>query len=531
MKLFFRRIACTALAVVLGLSCCMLGAYADGEPTLPDGFITLFDLRKWDSASGTPVTYAEGDTPTRSDACALYFEYEIPQTGTIAAGTKYTFTVKAPLCKYVPFTISGADQYGTSLTVAKGGINASDTVGGDTTGWIEFTKEAAAAGFTSSGQTGNFFVGANFNESEIPNTGKQTLDIVVNGKTLDPAPSVNFSVDQIAGKVTVSKSGSVTSLTDHTITWTVTATPSLTNAAESENHLTAFTVTDQLPSGLTYVSATAARSTGDVSSCVTHTDTTVTYTASTASEPLTPVVMTIVTKFDPDTAAPLSSGKYSFTNTADSSISFPQYEKDASGKAVVSSTPATYDTSAHSGETATAVCEVAGATIDKAGVLSGITTLHWTVKAKNPLGQADPYVTDTIDTKHLTLQESTIKLNGSSITLDAKNTYDPNSGKLVVYLDASKSDEQTLEYDTTITTAASGDKYSNTADLHVGNPGWGIEKTYSFNPYTALLSKSGVYDSKTHSFTWTIKLNTKGLCLSGIKLTDCIGAEAGTSYS
>lgn len=416
-----RGSVCAALCVLLLFAATPIHA----ATTLPAGTITNVVLAHTLETVGgveTPVPFSAEDTNlSRASDCILWFDYMVP-TGGLVPLTAYEFTVTGPVTEpeTVAFTVMGAN----GLAAATGTAQSS---GAATTIRITFTQAAKDAGYLDAGVTGSFYVEASFDADQLANTGKQGVSVTAAGVP-SATTTVDFAVTPIECTVSAAKAGAL-DLVNHRVTWTVTVTPSLKNANTAERLLKTLRVGDVLPAGLSYVSASGSYAGGTVDAADIVFDATaqkLTYTA-TGNALLAsswPVVLAVVTSYDPDTVA-LTDGVATFQNTVTAEAVHPQYKKDAVTGAAVEDTE-------HPGRVQStspqAQVQVTGAKLEKIGALQSGSTILWTVKATNSFDRANPQLVDVLPA-NMTLVANSVMLDGVAyappIQRDGGKAHDP----------------------------------------------------------------------------------------------------------
>lgn len=498
------------------------------EQALPSDFFTDVRIGKTLTNPETGEMEAFGSNVAWDASCALWFSYTVPEHMTVH--TAYTFSVVAPLVLADNFSIRDG-----AVVVAEGALVP------DGTGTVHGTLTFLDQNYLTEGTTGYFYVAASFDKDQLSGGGRQTVSVIIPNTSISASTEIDFAAPVAKAGVTLIKtSDAATNLHAHQVDWTLTITPHVSGLmAEYVNSLL---VTDPLQKqGLVYVenSAEATRQDGTAAEgALAYNAETGMLTFSGAGQDLTaaswPITVKLKTQYAPDKLTPDSSGKVTFANDATAVITAPQYIKDSNGTVTLEDSTAERVLSTANAD-ANASAEVVCASLTKAGALLSGSKVHWTVTATNGLAQDNPHIVDTLpaDMKlsgSVTLNNAALAEWSGTGTGYAFNT---ETRKLTVYLEASLSTAQTIEYDTIFNGAdvSSISSVVNHVDFFVG-PGTAasLSKTAAVNFGSALMSKSGIYDRQTHTVTWTIGLKTKDKTLSNVVLTDLFGQSInGTS--
>ena len=507
------------------------GTPAVTSAPVPEGFFTKVQVGKdYDEKNGTITPFDEKDKDLKWSAdCALRFDYKVPEGANMTAGTEYTFSVKASLILEGDFKIKNEN----GNVVANGTFTPSGD--GTAAGTLVFTDQE----YLQDDTEGYFYLHTKFDESKISGNGRQNITVEVTGTAVKSEISVDFEAPVSEAKVGIVKKGdSATYLKDHQVEWTVKVTPSVSNI--TDEHVNSLVVTDDLKANkLDYVggSAAAVKKDGRTAEGKFEYDNgvlTFTGQGDDLKAAAWPITITFRTQYNPDyiKSLPLRNGKLVYNNKASVEITAPQYVKNPETGSVtlVESTPENVQNTAKA-EDSTSV-KIAYVTLDKYGALVSGNRVTWTVKIKNNLLQSDPEIVDTLP-EHMDLVDGSVKLNGSELSNKDYEYIDNESGshKLKVKLTPGTTDEQTLVYDTVFDVNEYKDiselgEIVNKADLYIGsgsNHTKVLDKEARIHIGKSLMTKSGLYDSKTHTITWTIKLKTEDMDLKGMRLEDTFG--------
>ena len=507
------------------------GTPAVTSAPVPDGFFTEVQVGKdYDEKSGKVTEFGDKDKDVKWSAdCALRFDYKIPEGAGMTAGTEYTFSVKAPLILEGDFKIKNEE----GDVVANGTFTPSGD--GTAAGMLVFTDQE----YLQDGTEGYFYLHTKFDESRISGNGRQNITVEVTGTAVKSKISVDFEAPVSEAKVGLVKNGdSATYLKEHQVEWTLTATPSVSNI--TDEHVNSLVVTDDLKANkLDYVDGSAAAVKKDGTAAegsFEYKDGVLTFTGQgdDLKAAAWPITITFKTQYDPENikSLPLNGGKLVYNNKASVEITAPQYVKDTETGSVtlVESTPDNIQNTARAEDSARV--EIAYVTLDKYGSLVSGNRVTWTVNISNKLLQSDPEIVDTLP-EHMNLVEGSVKLNGSPLSNSDYEYIENKSGshKLKVKLTPGTTEEQTLVYDTVFDVNKYKDiselgEIVNRADFYVGsgsNHTMVLYKEARIHIGNSLMTKSGVYDPKTHTITWTIKLKTEDMDLKGMRLEDTFG--------
>ncbi len=511
------------------------------EDIVPDGFFTNITIGK-DYKDGKIEPF-EDDIKTDAN-CAVLFNYTVPVDMTV--GTKYTFTVKAPLIADAKFTIQAHDDEGNLITVADGALAKQSA--GVCDGWLKFRDGMDA--YCKTGVEGYFYVGAKFDKEEIGTGGRKELNIeATGGFTLKE--ELDFEIPQITAGVNLNKDcHGYAYMADHKIQWILKATPWINNADE----INSLVITDPIPDTMTY-DASNAEPKAVLKDGKTEAEGTFTYDEETRTlkfegsgnslkKESWPITITFFANYDVNNLPTLNNkGEAKFTNTAHAEITAPQFEKNEDGtieKVDGKITPDnTKDAKADAEKSSWITCMY----LDKAGSLRNGNTVHWTITATNGMSQKNPKLVDKLPA-HMVLK------SGSSVTLkigDTTKTPTEGSDYTLSYDDAAHQYTMTILLDTTTTKAQiveydtmfdgdSGEAVKkiaeviNNVDFVVGEPGHEqtIHKQGKVHIGNVLMTKTGQYDAKTHRIKWTVVLRTDGQALENIVVTDTFAQKIGS---
>lgn len=506
---------------------------------VPEGFFTKVQLgREYDQSTGAMTGFAGESNVDWDASCALLFNYKVPENTPMYAGTKYTFSVEAPLIIATDFNIVNEHN----VVVATGRIEQSSSNPNVANGTVTFNDQA----YLEADVTGCFFVQAMFNKAANPGTGKQDISITVTGNITNTT-TVDFAAPEAKASVDLQKqSDAVTMLQEHKIEWTLTVTPKMENLrAGDEGRITSLVVTDRIDKEkLQYVSATGVtKDERDVSDQIHYNSETGELTFTGQDDDLKakswPITIKVITSYDLSNEKLTidKAGNLAFSNSAHAEITAPQYVKKENGSVSLEDPVEGTGGQADSAD-ATANATIAYASFDKQGALESGNTVTWTITATNAYKDDASYIKDTLPT-HMKVSGN-ITLNGKTLTTTPDSTgayyeYIENGTVLIIHLDKTMTGEQKVVYQTVFVNEeakkediANMADITNKADFYFG-PGTGhtLSKTANIHVGRALMSKSGSYDKQTHRVTWRVTLKTEYQSLRNIVLTDTFGQTVG----
>ncbi len=477
---------------------------------IPDGFFQSIEVGK--AYENGQIQDFTGDVDWNSQ-CAVLFHYTVPSDMTV--GTKYTFKVDAPLEMGVGFTIYGKDD----KAIANG------YVGADGESWLKFTD----ADYAKKDVPGYFYVGTKFRESAANGGGKQTIDIKIDGTTVEWKHEVDFAAPAVEAGVNVSKDFYTAAyLKDHKIKWELKIEPWVKNA----DAINSLVVTDPIPDKMTYMSGTAQAviktrigetAEGDFVYDSDKRELKFIGTGNSLQASSWPLYVTFFASYSADDLPASSNGELWFHNEARAEIQAPNYVKQEDGTATLE--PNKITASGSGANTA----KINSLSLDKKGSLVNGQQVHWTITTTNIMNQPNPTITDDLPV-HMNLVKGSVKLTyggtvkqlqeGTDYTLTQTDT-ENHQWQMVVPLAKDCTDVQTLEYDTVFD--GDGDsqkivKIVNHVQANAGNQS--VSKDAAIHLGSTLMTKDGTYHPETHTIDWTITLTAEGMGLKNIKLRD-----------
>lgn len=505
-------------------------AFSIPQDLLP--FITKVELRK-PNAAGEPgdeiTSSTPGTFPVNQPFCVVY-RFASGAEGVadfLAANTEYTLVL--------PDTLSFPSE-GTNVTI----IDESDkligafSIMGKTLTLKTAVQSADTVDFAQPITGGYFWFGAELDKNKIINL--EPLKIEFSYKGGKNEIEIRTEGKQIDAKVEVLKSG-VADLANNKIEWTITVKSTIENAQTDEAYLYDLVIKDNIVQSPkhTYVANSVDVTKGGSE----FTGMTATPAADGSSVEFkfpTPLsiaagdeyVIKYKTSFALDA---LAGGAAIFKNEAGATFQFPQYDLDewkTNGvkKVLTDKKLGVTDKVSHG-------VEVKGEFLEKSGQLSAsaVRQIDWTVNLnKNSLAIDDAVITDTLDPGLTYILDSIqlggVPINSSNYQITGTGAADaPQALKLNL---GNINGRHILTYSTEVTESFWNNPlnfpFKNKVSF-VGGPGSGSlgDKTASVNPSTSMMSKSGIYDPKTHTYTWTISLgdysNING---KGFKLEDVL---------
>ncbi len=505
-----KKISLSAVALLLS-ALFMFSAFtpvarAEGETdNFSSNYVTGAVLAvKNSSDQWTDVSPDSGNIPASADV-RIHYTFSIPDTDTDIEGGNAS--IKAGTVRYLqlpsdfavtssipstPIQVDG--QTVANFTASTSGlitITFTDKVaGGIDQGWLEVTSNL---------------------KKEIQDAGgEHTIDFQTN------AGVINYKIivdkDEPAPvQTSIVKSGKL--VNGNAINWTITVNKE--NAS-----LQNVVVTDAIPTGTTLV-GTSVQVDGEAPKDGVYSlnGQAMTFTLRNISKQ---TVITYQTTVDDSAFNSTEGGKFTVSNTADMNYA-------------VSGTPAATLSS-------TATVDVATDWIEKSGLADDANNkILWTITVNNnnrtiPAG-TDLVVTDTLP-EGLTLDTSSVKLGSAAVSPGSsgeagKFTYDAASRMFTYTFDTTGeiTNVKTITFYTNVlpndTTATQTFKNSATltddgTDYNSGEIGVGIGRS--------LINKSGSYDSRSHTITWTILVNRNGTTLNNAIVTDTISSDPNQEF-
>lgn len=477
---------------------------------IPEGFFQPIEVGKA-YADGKMQDFT-GDVDWNSQ-CAVLFHYTVPKDMT--ADTKYTFKVDAPLELGVGFTIYGEDD----KAVATG------YVGADGESWLKFTD----ADYAKKDVSGYFYVGTKFKKSAAGNGGKQTIEIKIDGTTVEWKHEVNFAAPVVEAGVKVSKDFYTRDyLKDHKIKWELKIEPWVKNA----DAINSLVVTDPIPDKMTYMNDTAQAviktrtgetAEGDFVYDSDKRELQFIGKGNSLQASSWPLYVTFFAEYSMDDLPTANGGVISFYNKANAEIQAPNYVKHEDD--TVTLEPNQITASGSGENTAKITC----LSMEKEGALVSGQRVHWKIKTINGMNLPNPKITDNLPV-HMNLVDGSVKLTygntvkqleeGTDYTLTQIDTQD-HQWQMVVPLVQDYTDVQTLEYDTAFDSDGDSQKIVkivNHAQADAGSQSVSRDATVHLG--SVLMTKDGTYHPETHTIDWTIKLTADGMGFKHIKIRD-----------
>jgi len=474
-----------------------LVAFADS--TLPFQFITNVSITDQDGNEFS------GEV-AKDSKLRLQYDFAIPDTTTgsaITVGLNYEFIIPQEIPIKSPLNISLKD----SNEVIFGNV----VIGTDNKGTITFTEEAASL----SGVTGYFWVYSEFDKEKIGNDGQQNIEFDL-GKGQTEVIPINFPKEDETSNINLIKSGSYNQ-EQNEITWTVKIKPETT---PNTRELRDVVIKDIIEASQTYIDGSATITPNGVGSF--KYDDANKELSFAFSEPINKVAneeYTITFKTRPEVSGFTANNQtISFKNKASADY------KDRDTTTTVLSNEAKVDITSNF--------------IEKEG-LAGFDYIDWTVKINNNyFAITDAKITDKLP-EGLTLEEGSIKLNGTDMAIDNTNgplKYDSGTRTLTYEFGAGTTINipQTLTYRTKVTdpeafTSNTPKTYTNEAGLTgIGVPA-DTKVGVGVSVATSVIEKSGQgYNPSNQEITWRIIVNNNKIDMKGAVVTDSI--PAGLEY-
>lgn len=471
----------------------------DGQP-----FITGITLK---DANGNTLNGNSGIKVDKDSAVSVRFDFKVPDTVTIPAGTTYGFTLPAEIspASVTPGSLTMTDSHGQQAEIATYTVDSS----GKGTITFENTVNHYA------GITGYFQINCQFAGDGIGNTTPVPLSFHVDGQS-DPT-TIDVYFNQPAA--TLQKDDGVYHPDTNTVTWTVTVNGNRTTVDNGK-------FVDTLPVGLTYKTGTFTVKDGGT---VVYQDGGSTNTGTFAS----------------DTAN--NRLEYDFASSF-SDVYTVQYDTDVNpdffGKTLTNTAALNHDSISVS-DTGTVTASPTYIAKTAGAVSRGDTKITWTITFNQSGGTLHNVgITDPI-TGNMTLDTGAgVYLDGSTPVSSDKAAspaqyYSYENNQLTFHAD-SVSGQHTLTYTTDLPAGywqQNEGGVSNSATITAG------DNTYLSGGVTAgtgvvpgsgnsTLSKTGAgYNAATHTITWNILVNGDGNALKSPTLTDMIPTEAGNAQT
>lgn len=481
-----------------------LVTYADSEPE-PFQFITDVSITEEDG------TAFEG-TVNKDSKLRLQYEFAIPDTevttgsvASITAGQIYTFSI--------PQEIPVINQMSIPLKDGDDNVFANVVIGTDNEGTITFTDLATQL----SGVTGYFWVYSEFDEDKIGNDGEQNI-IFDLGNGASKVVTVKFEEEVETSDIKLVKSGGYDSVKNE-ITWIIKIKPETTpNLRDLSNVI----IKDVIADNQTYIDSSAKIS-PEVSGGIFKYDET--------SKELSFAFNQAINKIEGE--------EYILTfNTKPEITGFTENNQTLSFKNKANAEYKDGENPKYS-DSNEAQVDIKSNFIKKEGKLSGFDYIDWTVTVNNnSFSIKNAMITDELPAG-LTLDKSSIKLDGLSVTPD--NTTGPlkydEATRFLTYefgVESIINAPKTLTYRTKVTDPEAfksneAKTYINeavfTGDGVPDNTKVGVGVTVP----TSVIKKEGVgYNRASQEITWKITVNKNKIPMTGAVVTDSI--PAGLEY-
>ncbi|MEG2575346.1 MAG: collagen binding domain-containing protein, partial [Christensenella sp.] len=464
----------------------------------------------------------------------LAYMYE-PQTCIMRTGTPYIF--KIPDVFKFEFKI-GETSFAVDLKVA-GKKVGTVTIDNTNTATLLFTEEIGT------GDKGEFWLTAFFDDTKVPNKGEQTVSFDPNINGVGGNITIPFVVLPMEGKVDLTKNGvqKINSLTDMSIEWTLTAAPTVKNNAGNEK-ITKMVLTDTLPENAVYAN----------DAVITPAITGGTFTHI-GADPLSGKGGTLIYTYEGDylagnidctqlytikyttkvSAADLSNGvDTKFENKVKADTEYPQYDVEKRTNIVKKDDKGAIIPDKSTAPEVRAEVGIAADFLDKTGAVNRANSeINWTVTVN-----ADNYTiahfafADNIP-KGLTYKPSSLKITpdgaagGELAVGDFTIVGDAATGTAITYTPTGSTitKQYVIEYTTTFDPNLYDEniptRFLNTAVINGDGMG-NKTKTFEAQVGTSLIAKSGTYDPSTHRITWKLTANSNKIPMSGLKIIDTI---------
>jgi len=481
-------------------------ARAEGETdNFSSNYVTGAVLAVKDSGGEwIDVSPDSGNIPASADV-RIHYTFSIPDTDTDIEGGNAS--IKAGTVRYLqlPSDFAVTSSIPSTPIQVDGQTVANFTA--NTSGLITITFTDKVAGGIDQGW---LEVTSNLKKEIQDAGGEHTIDFQTN------AGVINYKIivdkDEPAPvQTSIVKSGKL--VNGNAINWTITV--------DKENaSLQNVVVTDAIPTGTTLVGTSVhvdGKAPADGVYSLSEPD--MTFTLGNISKQ---TVITYQTTVDVATFDSTEGGKVAVSNTADMDYA-------------VNNVPAATLSS-------TATVDVTTDWIKKSGSADAANNrILWTITVNNnnrtiPAG-TDLVVTDTLP-EGLTLDTSSVKLGSAAVSPGSsgeagKFTYDAASRMFTYTFDTTGeiTNVKTITFYTNVlpndTTATQTFKNSATltddgTDYNSGEIGVGIGRS--------LINKSGSYDSRSHTITWTILVNRNGTTLNNAIVTDTISSDPNQEF-
>jgi LPXTG-motif cell wall-anchored protein/uncharacterized repeat protein (TIGR01451 family) len=434
-------------------------------------FITSVSIK---DASGNDL----GNNISKSSEIHVNYTWSIPNDKNVSKDDFYIMQLPSQINIAAPIDMPIKDSFNETIADMHIGTNGSVK--------ITFSEYASE----HSNVTGSFFVDCHFKASEIGNTNPVPINFVIPGVAVPVKIDVEFQQPD----PTAVKDGTYDSLTDE-ITWTVTVNKEgvRLNNASVEDIINVGQ--DFVPNSVKIDGNSAAYTYDEVSKKL----------VCSLGNITTQKVVTFKTSIR-DNLATKSQGNYNYNNTA-----FLKYEDNSQSKSITSNTKS---------------IPVSVKYISKDGSYDSVNKrINWSIKVNESGRTIDNAVVTDVIPSGLTLDDSTVKLDG---VLKTKNEDYTISGQNFSYNLGNITGQKTITFSTlvdpTVYNSNTSKNYNNTAILSgVGVlNGTSSSKNVGFTPN--IISKQGSsYDAATGIITWRITVNTdKTNIAAGAVITDNI---------
>lgn len=461
----------------------------------------------------------------------LVYRYRIPGGGFVT-GKDYTFTIPEEI--YMEDNTAFAIRM-DGKEVAQGNVRYDDASQVNVV-TVNFSDSEAV----QPGVEGDIWMGGTLSGDRIPNEGSLDMDFDLGLSDGLDKIHIDLAIDDQSAEVSVNKQAGTPDLANLTIPWEIRL--KVESAVPADLPVTGLSITDTLPGGLTFnKNASGAYScTSSINGQVTNgtieeaEGSKIIYKPPADYEAVLgeEITLTLNTTFD----LSIFSGKDSvnFQNKAEAAYEFVEkpYIKGEDGAVQPNS-----DTKKVSTTEVAANTTVNGGLLDKKGThTGGAREINWEVTVnKNGLGIDNAVIADTLPAG------LTVKGGASGIQIKDKGNTDVTAsfnGQIEVTGQNIKinlgniAQKYTITYTTTVEDSYYEENKTETfknAVKFTGGPGpkpsISVDKNASVPVSNALVAKSGSYDRRTHTITWTVTLNQYGDTLTGpFKVTDEIPA-------
>ncbi len=499
---------------------------------LPKGLLTDVTVT-YNDKSNQPHPVEDATVPTDATLNVVY-TYQLPTGEDAHFQRNQPYSFEIPAIFNVNDTIkedikAGQDVYG-HFTVS---YDASER---KNTATITFNEKAQA------GSSGTFGFSAGVDEDSLAGGGKKEIRFSLGGTAQSDPVTIIFDAVQPKAEVTIEKQAAEgqLDLAHQLITWQVTVTPKLS----LDKSFTQLVIEDVIDTtGTLYGGGQhtyyGAKPEDDDSApepvlsltcggepvespTIAYDETSHTLTCTVDAPQKDGVyVLTYQTHFDLEQ---FNNNTLDFKNKAAAKYTWPKYTLDEHGN-LIEDTAAKNSGSA---ESAVVSAAVAAPSLDKTGALrkGAVDVIDWTIDV-SPGGFTgqEAVITDTLP-KGLTLVEGSVKQDGVELNGVTATTNTDETSTLTITI-KSLNKQTKITYSTKINGNGEAldpaQEFQNQVSF-AGGPGKGFSytKTAQVNVGTSLFGKSGTFDKKTHTITWTLKFNSTQSDLPGYTVTDVI---------